>query len=39
MEKGKEYIFWSQLDTAEQIELDGGALKPEYRCETVDPFQ
>ncbi len=39
MEKGKEYIFWSQLDSTQQVELDGGALKPEYKCETVDPFK
>ena len=39
MDKGKEYIFWSQLDALNETELDGGALKPEYKCETVNPFK
>lgn len=40
MSKGKQYIFWSSLNDAKtEMELDGGELKPEYRCETSSPFE
>lgn len=38
IEKGKEYIFYSDLD-ATKVVLKGGPLKPEYDCATVDIFK
>ncbi len=40
MKKGKQYIFWSSInDTTSEMELDGGELKPEYSCESANPFK
>lgn len=39
LDKGKEYLFWSDLDTSNQIKLEGGSLKPEYKCATTNPFK
>ena len=36
---GTEYIFLSNLDTNNAATVEGGPLKPEYKCATVDPFK
>lgn len=36
---GKEYIFLSSLDKDNLASVEGGELKPEYKCATVDPFK
>lgn len=38
LDKGKEYLFYSDLDDQNQLSIQGGSLKPGYTCDTVDPF-